>query len=684
MERSIREKEEEFERIKDVMPRWHLQSFNEKKNAWEVSPIGNPSMDAFFLPMFHTKMHADAFLSQAKIRGSFCQSIRVACIDSEKCLSWFCKEVEYIEDRVCERTGKSYAEALPIVVDYKFPDNLRQEIVIKEKDMAFNSFLGLMTDCVYRGKEKEKKTVEKVAPRYCVMEDAFGKLQASVYLDAPRLNRVFLAFYTSKELAKKSIDAIDNGSYSAFSTPKSIRCLGEDLSVADYFDAVLRALMGFPDLISLGLPEKPNFWDVVMLPVLVDACVSAMPPSALDNALILSELMGRFPEIWSADFTPSEITYYKGYTVFIHQHIQDQDFACVVCKGTFKTRDEARGAPNMRVMDYTGTKENIERRVKAWIDQQAIIDEKNQRKAERKAQREEQAEVNKPFKWFAPTKFGIGVSGAVEHDGTIVKKSSKETSDFVTISNTIGNLWDALGNRRWFVNGDIVKFIKHANVPDTRMDGLFFPYDCFYVIFENSADPERRFMIRNRTIQYLRVVRVKSEQACRLIKDDSIVPLFMPYKCVISIVTSTDSSKEVFEGAVFIDIADSSKIPEGVGSAEEKAQIQRIVVALLLLYSGRVEIFKQYTIPRSQRYELNKGIKDQHKDNNEIITMMPLKKLVVEDPKPSDGTGPKKKTHMRGWCLDTLRHPRYKRNPDGTLRTRIRPPCIINDPEKEV
>jgi hypothetical protein len=641
--------------------------------------------------MFHTELRADVFLSQAKTRGTFQSRTRVACIDSEKCLSWFCKEIDDVEGKLCKRTGKSAAEVLPVLVDYKFPDNPQQRAEIKQADVTYKSFLQLIMDCTYRGKEKadvqsEKKTVE-VAPRYCVVEHAPEGIKARLMCDVSR-RRLLLVFYTSRELAQKSIAMAAASEVQMLGltsvTPASVRCLGEDLSVADYFDALLRALKAPHNMPNFGQPEKPNFWDAIALPALIDANIKEKLTLKIDAASTLGELMEMFPKIWGTDYSKPEITHYKGYSIFIHHHYQDKDYAGVVCKGTFHSREEAVGQDSLRVFDFFGTKENVERRIKAWVDQQVVIDEKNQRKAERKAQREEQAEANKPFRWFVPHKLvGYPVSGAIENDGTIVKKSSEEPSDFVTISNTIGDLWDALGNRRWFVNGDIVKFIKHANVPDTRMDGLFFPYDAFYVIFENSPDPERRFMIRNHTIQYLRVVRVKSEQACKLI-DDSMVTLFMPYKCVISIVTSTDNSKEVFEGAVFIDIADSSKIPEGVGSAEEKAQIQRIVVALLLLYSGRVEIFKKYTIPRSQRYELNKGIKDQHKDNNEVITMMPLKKLVVEDPKPSDGTGQKRKTHMRGWCLDTLRHPRYRRNPDGTLRTRIRPPCIINDPQKEV
>jgi hypothetical protein len=665
--------EEEFERIKDVMPRWHMQKFNEKKNVWEVSPVADPEANLFFLPMFRTKMHADTFLLQLGINkhGFHDRQSRVACIDSAKCLSWFCAEVDYLENELSKRTGKLSAVILPIVVDYKYlTDPFREQ----GKDIAFNSFRELLSDCMNRVKEK---TVE-VAPRYFLYNDTRKEPNICVGED---VKIVCILFFTCREYAEKAKDWLHNHSeYSKCAL--SVHSIGGDFTSFEYNNALIKALTDLPLTLRdlLDLPEKPDFWDAMRMPVIVDCDIGFDKIEV--PTLTLKDLVVKFPEVYGVYLGRPEIEYYKGYTIFMHMDTNKQAGG-MACRGEFVSYEQVK-IRDVCFQDYVGEKIDVLRRIKAWIDRQSIIDEKNQRKAERKAQREEQAEANKPFRWFVPHKFaGRVVSGAIENDGTIVKKSSEETSDFVTISNTIGDLWNALGNRRWFVNGDIVKFIKHANVPDTRMDGLFFPYDAFYVIFENSPDPERRFMIRNHTIQYLRVVRVKSEQACKLI-DDSMVTLFMPYKCVISIVTSTDNSKEVFEGAVFIDIADSSKIPEGVGSAEEKAQIQRIVVALLLLYSGRVEIFKKYTIPRSQRYELNKGIKDQHKDNNEVITMMPLKKLVVEDPKPSDGTGQKRKTHMRGWCLDTLRHPRYRRNPDGTLRTRIRPPCIINDPQKEV
>lgn len=618
----------------------------------------------------------DTFLQSSRNQGVKKDEFKIHCLGEDLSISDYLAAVDrQIEDGknvgcnlYCSRTVSNIT-SFPVAID--FMDWARENLTQIKTWMSFDELMKQ-----YPGLAAEKKIVE-VAPRYFLYNDARKEPNVSMTEDS---KIILLQVFTRRELAEKARDWLEKNKYVVCKL--SVHSIGEDFTPFEYSDGLIKALTDLPLTLRnrFDFPEKPDFWDVMRMPVIVDINVDSYAIEGVPT-LRLKDLVLKFPEVYGEYLERPKIEHYKGYTILMHADPNTQTIG-VACKGEFVSYEQVKNR-DVCFQDFVGTQENVERRIKAWIDQQATIDEKNQRKAERKAQREEQAEANKPFKWFVPHKFvGYNVSGAIENDGTIVKKSSEEMNDFVAISAVIGNLWDALGNRRWFVNGDIVKFIKHANVPDTRMDGLFFPYDCFYVIFENSADPERRFMIRNRTIQYLRVVRVKSEQALKVVSAPDIAPLFAPDKCIISIVTETDSGKEVFEGAVFIDIADSSKIPEGVGSTEEKAMIQRIVVALLLLYSGRVEIFKKYTIPRSQRYELNKGIKDQHKDNNEVITMMPLKKLVVEDPKPSDGTGSKKKTHMRGWCLDTLRHPRYKRNPDGTLRTRIRPPCIINPPKE--
>lgn len=819
--------EKQFDLIKDVMPRWYIQSFDETKNAWQITPVGSARQHVFFLAMFYTEESAKVFLVQTKLRTEEHPSARAAEIDSDKHLRWFIDQVYLTEKRLRDQMSTTF----PVAIEFKYNVAIDQRTIMKKEDFAFDCFHDFMLDCENRAKGK---TVE-VVPRYCFLNGTnnqafglwfgFGSTHESGYVHM---------LFTSKQKAELSLDIFlqSNRNCGAKKDEFKIHCLGEDLSVSDYLAAVERqiedgknvgytlycsrtvsnitsfsvaidfmdwacarvsqiqtwmsfdelmirypelaidsektvevvprycifvggyALMRFnpsaniiahmfftdraklkrfcdelfmtriikcskEDIKIYSLGEDLSIADYLVAsvrhlqeshmvpffispeklmecPVLIDmfdfsndtdSVVDVVRTAGtedlkvlVDKSLTLRELLLKYHKNLVMDYAAPEVMHYKGYTVFIHQYCQDGDYAGVMCKGTFNSREEAIGQDSLRVFDFFGTKENVERRIKAWIDQQVVIDEKNRIKDKRKAQREEQAEVNKPFKWFVPRKL-VGWSaygGAIENDGTIVKNSTEAMDYYVSISTVIGNLWDALGNRRWFVNGDIIKFIKHANVPDTRLDGLFFPYDCFYAIFENSSDPERRFMIRNRTIQYLRVVRVKSKQALKVVNALDIAPIFAPDKCIISIVTSTDSSKELFEGVIHIDINDSEKIPEGVGTPEEKAQIQRIVVALLLLYSGRVEIFKKYTIPRSQRYELNRGLANENKDNNEVITMMPLKKLVVEDSKPSDGTGSKKKTHMRGWCLDTLRHPRYRRNPDGTCKVRIRSPCVVN------
>jgi hypothetical protein len=672
--------EKQFDLIKDVMPRWYIQSFDETKNAWQITPVGSARQHVFFLAMFYTEESAKVFLVQTKLRTEKHPSARAAEIDSDKHLRWFIDQVYLTEKRLRDQMSTTF----PVAIEFKYNVAIDQRTIMKKEDFAFDCFYDFMLDCENRAKGK---TVE-VVPRYCIFVGGYALTRFN-----PSANIIAHMFFTDGAKLKRFYDEL-------FIT-RIIKCskedmkiygLGEDLSIADYLVASARHLQESHKIPFFISPEK-----LMECPVLVDmfdfsndtdrvidvlrtAGIEEDMKVLVDKSLTLRELLLKYHKNLVMDYAAPEVMHYKGYTVFIYRHCQDGDYAGVMCKGTFNSREEAIGQDSLRVFDFFGTKENVERRINAWIDQQFAIDEKNRRKEERKAQREEQAEVNKPFKWFVPRKL-VGWStygGSIENDGTIVKNSTEEMDYFVSISTVIGNLWDALGNRRWFVNGDIVKFIKHANVPDTRLDGLFFPYDCFYAIFENSSDPERRFMIRNRTIQYLRVVRVKSKQALKVVNALDITPIFAPDKCIINIVTSTDSSKELFEGVIHIDINDSEKIPEGVGTPEEKAQIQRIVVALLLLYSGRVEIFKKYTIPRSQRYELNRGLANESKDNNEVITMMPLKKLVVEDSKLSDGTGSKKRTHMRGWCLDTLRHPRYRRNPDGTCKVRIRSPCVVN------
>jgi len=109
----------------------------------------------------------------------------------------------------------------------------------------------------------------------------------------------------------------------------------------------------------------------------------------------------------------------------------------------------------------------------------------------------------------------------------------------------------------------------------------------------------------------------------------------------------------------------------------------RFAAKACMLYAARPEFVVPFEMSRTQRYQF--GDAKSRKDSMFRI-MFPDKKVIRPKPEGyhANQTGRTMPYHIRGWTLRTLRHERYSRNPDGTLKVVLVAPMEINPELKSI
>ncbi len=121
-----------------------------------------------------------------------------------------------------------------------------------------------------------------------------------------------------------------------------------------------------------------------------------------------------------------------------------------------------------------------------------------------------------------------------------------------------------------------------------------------------------------------------------------------------------------------LDATELSLVPAHLQKALIKAS--KLIAACWILYSARPEWVSPFTLPRSQRFQ--HGNAEIRKNYRRI--MLPAVKHISLPTYAGTETGREVIGHYRGWVYRVLRNERYKRNDDGTFKTVVVPPCVVN------
>lgn len=269
----------------------------------------------------------------------------------------------------------------------------------------------------------------------------------------------------------------------------------------------------------------------------------------------------------------------------------------------------------------------------------------------------------------------------IQHDDNTL---SAKSSNSVELANDY--LWNRLGCPRWFIDRDLADILSRTEIDDD-LTGVRWPYDSFHLVFERDTFFSTGIPIRSMSISYPR-----SDLAQKILKDDLNVNLQTIRRAdggvnlnellALMVDVGQDTAGNISQETKYDNIVrwewkrriETSAVDRGDLNAIEgqtMKEAMKIAVAAVLYWCARPDLVKEYSIPRESRYQFK------HREHCRRLTL-PTEKIVRHNTPDTVHEGSAKSPHYRGFVLRTLRHERYKRNDDGTLRVVLVPPCAIH------
>jgi hypothetical protein len=238
----------------------------------------------------------------------------------------------------------------------------------------------------------------------------------------------------------------------------------------------------------------------------------------------------------------------------------------------------------------------------------------------------------------------------------------------------------SLGRPRWFVDLDMARLLDDTSI-DPDLSQIVWPYDVVTLVFEKG------FEVNGYPLRWVRIGTFRSKLCADLFEKKMRFKMdfgdFFLTQCDLGEVgktgkfsqdTSISDSASCYSWRSYSDYRKGDSIDSGLNAPEQKAldMATKIAATAMLYYSARPELIVDFTLPRSQRF---KQIGDREQIKR---VLLPTEKKVYARHVQMESSGGKVQPHFRGWVLRSLRHPRFKRNSDGSVRTVLIPPCAIH------
>jgi len=264
-------------------------------------------------------------------------------------------------------------------------------------------------------------------------------------------------------------------------------------------------------------------------------------------------------------------------------------------------------------------------------------------------------------------------------------------------------LYHRTGRPRWYIDSDLYDLLKTAKI-DTDISNIPFTHDSFSIIFQRdqlvsglplkciratwarsqqSLDLLRHLFVHNLTDQVFNLMRSTIVIQVRIGVDDleGIHAMFstqLASEIGLCVGCVRDPSREEYHLSADTLAACERKFGSrfGLGAVQKTiAEAVKIVCSAMLYQAARPDLFVPYTLPRSQRYRVQG---DREKITRVRLPGVGVKRIYDRTAVAAEAFGRTMPPHYRGWVLRTLRDPRFKRNPDGTVRVILVEPCAIH------
>jgi hypothetical protein len=264
------------------------------------------------------------------------------------------------------------------------------------------------------------------------------------------------------------------------------------------------------------------------------------------------------------------------------------------------------------------------------------------------------------------------------------KNENAEYSFYNFLSRSVTEvLYIRLGRKRWLVNSSMIELLSSLKYEDVKLEDVVFPYDCYTLVLPSDTK-----LTDGGDIQWIRIMRMKSDLASKLLMNGPPFGTVPEPEEIIRIAKGCLVIQAAF-GAGPNDVQVLSipveKYAEAAALAEQAKDKDlslsfclKLAISSALYYAARPELIRNHELPRSCRYRFKQG-----RENIQMIHLpeIPKYKIVSEDKPDLDPDGRTKglrSPHYRGWVIRVLRKPRFRRNPDGSFRVILVPPCAIH------
>lgn len=238
-------------------------------------------------------------------------------------------------------------------------------------------------------------------------------------------------------------------------------------------------------------------------------------------------------------------------------------------------------------------------------------------------------------------------------------------------------------NRKtWLIDDEMVSLLRETPI-DENLEGVFFPYDVIGFSFQNNCYVGE-FPFRN-ALMFMPRCQLTYDIFSKDIASGSDVMRGRYKDKMFFIANAGDDGEGNYSHGARLCVKwrnlrllskrNLISDMDGMSRPEIDAfrEMLKICVSAMLYYAARPELIQDIGVTIQARKSDFRSPRGQYS-----ILKMPEYKVATSENASSQGSGRVVRPHYRGWVLRTLRHERYKRNPDGSIKVVLVPPCAIH------